>query len=155
MPRDKYYSHSAPEAFELFWDAESKEYPGGPGFHHPGKLDPAIVDEGIRDLVLKINNSGVMTTVSACEGHPERDEHSVFHVELWIHVPKADGLKRLHDWVEKAVRRRKELGGYTRERVIRLEFVGLTQFGYYFVIYGDFLSIPENKRIIRALTETF
>jgi hypothetical protein len=155
MPGEKYYSHYAPQPFTLFWDAHTQAYPDGQAFASPGELDLANVDEPLQELVGKINSSGCISTVMCCSGHPERDEYCVHHVELWLRVHHGDGLKSLMDWLELANRRRLSLGGYAKERVIRLEYLGATVNGYYFVVYGDFINVTENARICQALTEAW
>lgn len=155
MPVEKYYSHSAPQPFTLWWDVDSTPYPEAPGFSPPEALDLTMVDAPLRPLVQAINASPHMGTVSACAGHPGRDAYGVVHVELWLRVVNIVGLGLLHDWIERAVRHRKLLGGYSKERVIRLEYLARGHYGWYFVVYADFISIPENARVIEALTATW
>lgn len=156
MPSQKYFSHNAPVPFALFWNADQTAYPGGPGFDPPGTLNIRRVDKSLRKLVKAINESQTgITTVSACEGHPERDEYGVVHVELWLRVDGANALKTFFEWIERAVQHRINSAGYSKERVIRVEFLGATRFGCYFVVYADFLNLTENRRVINSLTKTW
>lgn len=145
---DLYLHHAPTGARRFFWDP-SQPYP----FDAPTSLDYGRVDPEIRELVRLINATGWMETVSSCAGHPERDNAYSAHVELWIRVPEAQGLAHLFDWIARADEMRRAASTvFKDERLIDMEYIGRTPHGWYFVIYGRFVSAVENTRIITALS---
>lgn len=149
-----YFHHSTTDTLCFFWDAEATPYPVGPYYREPETMDPAALDPGVRDLVLGINRAGWGSTVMSCEGHPERDNAYAAHVELWIRIADPVGLGPFFDWIQRAVVRRRDISTvFKDDRLINLKFIGHTRFGYYFIVFGRFVSAVENGRIIRALAE--
>lgn len=155
MPDTLYFHHSTTDDLAFFWDAEAAPYPAAKYYQDPDLLDDAGLDPGIRGLVRKLNQAGWAKTVMSCEGHPERDNAYAAHVEIWLRVPDASGLGPLFDWLQRAVGRRQEISTvFKDDRLINVKFIGQTRWGYYFIVFGRFVSTVENHRVIRALEET-
>lgn len=151
MGRSLYLHGSMTGELRFFWNAEEHAYPYMPAT----RIDYSLIDEGVAELVRKINGTTWALTVSSCEGHPEQDNNYCAHPEIWIRVFDGDGLLNLFDWLERANKVRQQVSVvYKSDRLIDAEFVGKTGHGYYFCIYGKFVNVVENKRIIDALVET-
>lgn len=155
-PRVYPSNHNAISPPVFFWDAESSPYPIITGYRFPIALADEEIDRGLRELVKRINLSEWMTTVSCCEGHPERDEYGILSPELWLRIADVGDVGFLFLWVEKARRaRKKNSNTLSTEAIINVDFVGQTVNGFYFRVWSEFISLPENERILDALLEAF
>lgn len=154
--RPAYLHHSTSDEGHFFWDAEAEPYPvGAEWFRAPERLRAEDLDPEIAELVLGMNRQPWMRTLMSCQGHPAEDNAYAAHPEVWLRLPRAEDAGRFFGWIERARRRRKILSRVFRdEALIRVDFVGQTRWGLYFVVWGQFVSGPENRRVVRALRES-
>lgn len=52
----------------------------------PSELDPDDLDELIRPVVMKINESGWVWTAESCQGHPDATDEKQWHVEPMLRL---------------------------------------------------------------------